>query len=82
MVSAVVYLTLGTLLTRVVSGFWSKVFIMAVVVLLTGLIGISRLYLGVHWPSDVLAGWAAGAGWALLWWTFANIINIENGKNL
>lgn len=82
MVSAVVYLTLGTLLTRIVSGFWAKVFIMAVVVLLTGLIGISRLYLGVHWPSDVLAGWAAGAGWALMWWTVANIINLENGKNL
>ena len=82
MVSAVVYLTLGTLLNRVVSGFWAKVFIMAVVVLLTGLIGLSRLYLGVHWPSDVLAGWAAGAGWALMWWTVANIINLENGKNL
>jgi undecaprenyl-diphosphatase len=82
MVSAVVYLTLGTLLTRVVSGFWAKVFIMAVVVLLTGLICLSRLYLGVHWPSDVLAGWAAGAGWALMWWTVANIINLENGKNL
>lgn len=82
MVSAVVYLTLGTILTRIVSGFWAKVFIMAVVVLLTGLIGLSRLYLGVHWPSDVLAGWAAGAGWALMWWTVANIINLENGKNL
>jgi undecaprenyl-diphosphatase len=82
MVSAVVYLTLGTLLTRVVSGFWSKIFVMAVAVLLTGLIGLSRLYLGVHWPSDVLAGWAAGAAWALGWWTVANIINLENGKNL
>ena len=82
MVSAVVYLTLGTLLARVVSGFWSKVFIMVVAVLLTGLIGLSRLYLGVHWPSDVLAGWAAGAAWALMWWTIANIIHLENGKNL
>jgi len=80
MVSAVVYLTLGALLTRVVSGLWSKIFIMAVAVLLTGLIGLSRLYLGVHWPSDVLAGWAAGAGWALMWWTVANIINLENGE--
>jgi len=82
MVSAVVYLTLGSLLTRVVSGVWSKIFVMAVAVLLTGLIGLSRLYLGVHWPSDVLAGWAAGAAWALMWWTIANIINLENGKNL
>lgn len=82
MLSAVVYLTLGTLLTRIVSGLWSRIFIMVVAVLLTGLIGLSRLYLGVHWPSDVLAGWAAGAAWALVWWTIANIINLENGKNL
>lgn len=82
MVSAVVYLTLGTLLNRVVSGVWSKIFVMVVAVLLTGLIGLSRLYLGVHWPSDVLAGWAAGAAWALMWWTIANVINLDNGKNL
>lgn len=80
MVSTVVYLTLGTLINRVVSGLWSKVFIMAVAILLSGLIGLSRLYLGVHWPSDVLAGWAAGAAWALMWWTVANAIKLENGK--
>lgn len=82
MVSAVVYLTLGTLLARVVSGLWSKIYVMAVAFILMGLIGLSRLYLGVHWPSDVLAGWAAGAVWALLWWTIANIINLENGRGL
>lgn len=82
MVSAVVYLALGTLLAREVSGLWSKIYVMAVAFILTGLIGLSRLYLGVHWPSDVLAGWAAGAVWALLWWTIANITNLENGKSL
>ncbi|MGD9472523.1 MAG: phosphatase PAP2 family protein [Novosphingobium sp.] len=40
---------------------------MAVAMTLTILIGLSRLYLGVHWPSDVAAGWALGAGWALAW---------------
>ncbi|HEY9210551.1 MAG TPA: phosphatase PAP2 family protein [Methylotenera sp.] len=79
MVSAVVYMTLGTLLAREVSGLWSKIFVMSVAIILTGLVGLSRLYLGVHWPSDVVAGWAAGATWALAWWVMARIINPENG---
>lgn len=81
MVSAVVYMTLGTLLAREVSGLWSKIYVMTVAIIVTGLVGLSRLYLGVHWPSDVVAGWAAGASWALAWWVIARIINLENGHN-
>lgn len=81
MVSAVVYMTLGTLLAREVSGLWSKIYVMTVAIIVTGLVGLSRLYLGVHWPSDVVAGWAAGASWALAWWVIAKIINLENGHN-
>lgn len=66
--SAIVYLTLATLLFPVVRGWRMRGFVLGVAMLLVGLIGISRVYLGVHWPSDVLAGWAFGAGWALLWW--------------
>jgi len=81
MASAVVYMTLGTLLAREVSGLWSKIYVMSLAIIVTGLVGLSRLYLGVHWPSDVLAGWAAGASWALVWWVVARIINLENGHN-
>lgn len=68
MMSAVVYLTLGTLLARTESRRRVKSYVMAVAAVLTLLVGLSRIYLGVHWPSDVVAGWALGAGWAALAW--------------
>lgn len=71
MMAAVVYLTLGALLARTQAQKRMKTYILSVAVLVTLLVGISRVYLGVHWPSDVLAGWTAGAAWALLWWAVA-----------
>ncbi len=65
MLSAVVYLTLGALLARVTPQRVGKIYFVAVAVLITFLIGASRVYLGVHHPTDVLAGWAAGLVWAL-----------------
>jgi undecaprenyl-diphosphatase len=62
--SAVVYLTLGGLLSRQVRGWVAKCYFLSVALLLTMLVGISRLYLGVHYPTDVLAGWAAGSLWS------------------
>lgn len=71
MLSAATYLTLGALLARVQPRRRLKAYLLMLATLLTLLVGISRIYLGVHWPTDVLAGWTAGAAWALLCWLVA-----------
>lgn len=74
MMSAVTYLTLGALITRITPTQAQRAFVMGTAVLLTALIGVSRIYLGVHWPSDVLAGWCAGFAWAMLFWLAARLV--------
>ena len=71
MLSAVVYLTLGALLARSQPRKRLKAYFLLLGLLLTLMIGVSRVYLGVHWPTDVLAGWTAGASWAILCWLVA-----------
>jgi undecaprenyl-diphosphatase len=69
--SAIIYMTLAALLSRLVQTRALKVYFLGLAVLLTFLVGASRVYLGVHYPTDVLAGWAVGLAWALLCWTIA-----------
>jgi undecaprenyl-diphosphatase len=74
MSSAVTYLTLAALLARFQKRRRMKAYLLAVGLTLTLTIGVSRVYLGVHWPSDVLAGWALGAAWAMLCWEAARLL--------
>jgi undecaprenyl-diphosphatase len=74
MMAAVTYLTIGALLARLHQGLWTKAYFLILAALLTIAVGISRVYLGVHWPTDVLAGWTIGGCWALLCWTAAKLL--------
>ncbi len=74
MLSATVYLTLGALLGRVVIQRRLKAYFLVIALGLTFLVGVSRVYMGVHYPSDVLAGWAAGLAWATLCWLVARYL--------
>ncbi|WP_126174013.1 phosphatase PAP2 family protein [Altericroceibacterium xinjiangense] len=71
MLSAITYLTLAALLMRMHANRSLKIYFLVLAILLTAAVGVSRVYLGVHWPTDVLAGWAVGASWALLFWLVA-----------
>jgi undecaprenyl-diphosphatase len=74
MLSAVIYLTLGALLAQVVQRRASQIYFLTVAMVLTFLIGLSRVYLGVHYPTDVLAGWSVGLAWALFCWLVARYL--------
>jgi undecaprenyl-diphosphatase len=69
--ATITYLTLGVLLARVQRRRRIKLYVLAVATFLALLVGFTRVYLGVHWPTDVIAGWCIGAAWALGCWLVA-----------
>jgi undecaprenyl-diphosphatase len=77
MLAAVVYLTLGVLLARVAARRRVKTYLLGLAMLLALLVGVTRVYLGVHYPTDVLAGWSAGLAWALLCWVVARLLQLR-----
>ena len=80
MLSAVVYLTIGALVARSMPQRRLKTYVMAMAVLLTAVVGLSRVYLGVHWASDVMAGWCVGAAWATTCWLTARLFERFFGR--
>lgn len=67
--SAIVYITLAFIVARSLARPSLKIYVWAAAILITGLVGFSRIYLGVHWPTDVIAGWLIGALWvAVCFW--------------
>ena len=73
-IGAVVYLTLGAMLAETQDRRSVRALILAAAALITLAVGSSRVYLGVHWPSDVVAGWLGGGAWAFLFWVMARML--------
>jgi undecaprenyl-diphosphatase len=72
--SAVIYLVLAVLLARLVEKSSERMYIIGSALLLSFMVGLTRIYLGVHYPTDVIAGWAVGIAWAQLCWFVAHAI--------
>ena len=79
MQSAIIYLTLGAVLMRITESRLTKMYCCTVAMLLTFLVGVSRVWLGVHYPTDVLAGWIVGLFWASLCWLVAQHYEVRAG---
>lgn len=76
----VAYMTLAALVIRFFDDLRVRIYVVFVAVVISFLVGLSRIYLGVHWPSDVAAGWALGVAWASLTWLSVAALQFWRGK--
>lgn len=85
MMSAVVYMTLAAIIAATTRRRSLKIYVFVIAFILTGVVGVSRIYMGVHYPTDVMAGWTAGIVWALAIWRITDALlrrqKIEKPRN-
>ena len=81
MMSAVVYLTLGLMLSEIASSRSVKCFLVITPLTIAAAVGVSRVLMGVHYPTDVVAGWSAGLSWTLFCWLLLRRHRARRGTN-
>jgi undecaprenyl-diphosphatase len=82
LVTTVAYLTLAAIVIGYLETSRARAYVISVAVLVAVMVGVSRVYLGVHWPSDVAAGWALGAAWASFSWLVVHMLQRRRGRTL
>ncbi|SOE15247.1 undecaprenyl-diphosphatase [Hoeflea halophila] len=82
LVTTVAYLTLAAIVIGFLDNRRARAYVLGVAMLVAVIVGVSRVYLGVHWPSDVAAGWALGAAWASFSWLVFHMIQRRSGRTV
>ncbi|MBU4527294.1 MAG: phosphatase PAP2 family protein [Hoeflea sp.] len=78
LVTTVAYLTIASLVIGFLDDRRARIYVLSVAVFVAFIVGFSRVYVGVHWPSDVAAGWALGAAWASLSWLILHFLHLRS----
>lgn len=82
LVTTVAYLTLAAIVIGFLDDRRARAYVLSVAMLVAVMVGVSRVYLGVHWPSDVAAGWALGAAWASFSWLIFHMIQRRSKRTV